>query len=95
MGNAGVSRFSRAKGVAALFIVLGAPWASDSVGDSSEKLTPCEQRALKNYSEALRLCELAQDPNPRLRCYEAAKAVYLRALEDCCNHDESANGAAY
>lgn len=88
MGNTGESRISRrAKCTIGLCLLLCAPWTSVSVGDSSEELTPCEQRALQKYSEALRLCELAQDPNPRLRCYEAAKIVYLQALEECCKGD--------
>lgn len=90
MGVDGVSCFSRrAKTAAGLFLLACLTWApvSNGDGDRPKGLSRCEQRALEKYAEALRLCELAQNPDPRLRCYESARAVYLRALQDCCETD--------
>jgi hypothetical protein len=43
----------------------------------------CEREAVRAYAAALKLCQLAGTENPRLKCYEAAKAAYVRKLEEC------------
>lgn len=75
-----VSQVARIAGLLILFCGLLTPV---SIGDDTENVDPCELRALEAYVKALRLCELAQDSNPRMRCYEAAREVYFAALADC------------
>lgn len=67
----------------AVLALLLLPLGGASVGDSPLDWDPCEREALIAYGKALKLCELAENTNPRLRCYEAAKAVYLHTLEEC------------
>jgi hypothetical protein len=54
--------------------------AADDKGDGH---SACEREALRAYRQALKVCELAQNPNPRLRCYEAARETYWRVLDNC------------
>lgn len=54
-----------------------------SVAEVNLPADPCEAEALRAYVRALKICELAQEPNPRLRCYEAARKVYVQTLQDC------------
>ena|SRR6516164_662223 len=81
------------KKVTGLILLLFMPFGQLTVGtagDNPPDLDPCELEAMKAYWQALKLCELADNsnPNPRLRCYEAAKAVYLQTLKQCReNHD--------
>src|SRR4051794_18355847 len=65
-----------------LFVPLGRMQGGDggaSVGD------PCEIHARQAYWQALKFCQLADNanPNPRLRCYDAAKSVYFQTLDEC------------
>jgi len=55
----------------------------NSIGDSTDLRDPCELKALDAYAQALRLCQFEQNANPRLRCYETARQVYLQTLEEC------------
>ncbi len=71
------------KVVTAAAVLLLLPLGRTTVGDGTSDLDGCELEALKAYGQALALCRLAEDENPRLRCYEAAKRVYLQTLEDC------------
>jgi hypothetical protein len=43
----------------------------------------CQAEALRAYWRALQFCQLAEPQNPRMRCYEAAKSVYIQTLQDC------------
>lgn len=43
----------------------------------------CQAEALRAYWRALQFCQLAEPQNPRTRCYEAAKSVYIQTLQDC------------
>jgi hypothetical protein len=62
-----------------------------SVADGSVACdATCERRAWKAYVEALKLCQLAETDNPRLKCYEAAKAAYFWELEQCRKRGQSA-----
>jgi hypothetical protein len=61
------------------------------MGEDDDHRDPCETEALRAYAHTLKLCELANNPNPRLRCYEAAKAVYVQTLEDCHRLHHSAD----
>jgi hypothetical protein len=71
---------TRSLGAAVLFLMLsGSAWTLDRNQDPD----PCETQALQAYWQALKLCELAEAPNPRLRCHEAARAVYIQTLEQC------------
>lgn len=68
---------------AASLILCSLPIGPGSVSDGAEDLDCCEIKARQAYWEALKLCQLATDPNPRLRCQEAARAVYVSTLEAC------------
>jgi hypothetical protein len=59
------------------------PLGPASVGDGAENLDRCEIEARQAYWQALKICQLAENPNPRLRCFEAAKAVYWHTLQEC------------
>jgi len=67
--------------VAALFVTVKLEPAS--LGDAHLDGDRCETEAMQAYAEALRFCQLSRGPNPRLRCYEAAKAVYREKLQQC------------
>ena len=66
-------------------VFVFAPSTDLSVATILEREDFCEREALKAYAEVLKLCQLAETENPRLKCYEAAKAVYWRKLEECQN----------
>jgi hypothetical protein len=69
-------------GIVALMLV---PLGRVPSGDGAETPDPCEAKAVQAYWQALKLCQLAEapSPNPRIRCYDAAKSVYFRTLLDC------------
>ncbi|MFO1499530.1 MAG: hypothetical protein U1G07_14250 [Verrucomicrobiota bacterium] len=80
LGYCWSGRVRKAVIIAALAVL---PFGRVSIGDATESRDPCEREALRAYIQALKLCELAQDSNPRLRCYEAARSVYLNTLAEC------------
>jgi hypothetical protein len=93
-GEIRVACRGRGKALAGLLVLLlvAAPVGETSVGDEFDARNACEAKALQAYRQALRACELAnaaagesqaQNPNPRLRCYDAAREIYLRALAEC------------
>jgi len=84
-GNIGVT-LREALGIGIAGALLLASSTNTSVATNLASADLCEREALKAYAEVLQLCQLAGTENPRLKCYEAAKAVYLRKLEDCRNH---------
>jgi hypothetical protein len=67
----------------AVLTVLLLPLGHLSISDGAQDPDPCETEALKAYWQALKLCQLAEPRDPRLQCYEAAKAVYVQTLEHC------------
>jgi hypothetical protein len=79
LGNWGPRWARLLLGTAATVLPLG----FGSIGDGAEPVDPCEAEARQAYWQALRLCQFAENPNPRLRCYEAARGVYFRVLQEC------------
>lgn len=79
-------RFSSARGrvlqAAIGAVLLLVPMAKTGLSEIAQASDPCEDEALRAYHQALDLCQLAES-NPRSRCYEAAKAVYVHTLEEC------------
>ena len=73
----------RGKVILGSAVILAATASQVSVSDVIQERDPCEREAMKAYVQALKLCQLADQPNPRLRCYEAAKAVYFHTVEEC------------
>jgi hypothetical protein len=73
-------RFVTALGALLVCLIPAGPL---SIADGGERLDGCEVEARRAYWQALKLCQLAADPNPRLRCQEAAKAIYRTTLEEC------------
>lgn len=63
-------------------ILLTFSLSRGTVGDVDSR-SSCEARAWQAYFQALKRCELAENTNPRLRCYEEARAVFLRTLLEC------------
>jgi len=51
--------------------------------DQGKKGDACEVEARRAYWQALKICQLAENSDPRLRCFEAAKAVYIQTFLDC------------
>ena len=86
-GNIGI-RFREALGIGITGALLLVSSTNTSVATGSARDDVCEREALQAYTEALKLCQLAETQNPRLKCFEAAKAVYLRTLEDCRNRQK-------
>jgi hypothetical protein len=78
----GWGRFTRLAGI---LVLCSVPILRTAVGENPGAPDPCELEAWKAYREALRLCEFEDHgtDNPRLRCYEAAKAVFVRTYLDC------------
>lgn len=74
-------------GLAAALLPLGL----SSVGDGAEAGDPCQAEALRAYFQAVKLCQLAENPNPRLRCYEAARGVYFHVLQECRSEHGGSN----
>jgi hypothetical protein len=64
-------------------LLLFSSVAQVSVGENTHALDACRSKAFREYHHMLKLCQLAENGNPRLRCYEAAKAAFLKALEEC------------
>lgn len=81
-GNFGI-RFRDVLGIGLISALLFIPSTNTSVATTSACNEICQREALKAYAEVLKLCQLAETENPRLKCYEAAKAAYFRKLEDC------------
>jgi hypothetical protein len=69
-------------GIAIGVLLMLAPICQMTAEDATEVPDPCEVEAMKAYRQALELCQLSES-NPRLRCYEAAKAVYIQTLQSC------------
>jgi hypothetical protein len=78
-----VDRRSGAFGILSTVVLSLVAFEPVSVSDASLATDGCEAEARRAYAEALKLCRLADTPNPRLRCYEAAKLVYWRTLQEC------------
>ena len=57
--------------------------AVDADNELSSPDQRCELQARQAYWNALKLCQFENNGDPRLRCYEAAREVYLRTLEEC------------
>src|ERR1051326_6631560 len=46
----------------------------------------CEARAQQAYWQALKLCQFessSENADPRMRCYDNAREIYIRTLEGC------------
>ena len=71
--------YASALAFVAAFMTFGSAWINDGAQDPD----PCEMQALQAYWQALKVCQLAENTNPRLRCYEAARSVYIHTLEEC------------
>jgi hypothetical protein len=70
-------------GIAIFSALLLTPPLNVTIANDSRCDDACERRAWRAYVEALKFCQLAEIQNPRLKCYEAAKAAYFRELEKC------------
>lgn len=68
---------------ALLSLLLLVPSGRMSGEDVARAKDHCEQQAKQAYWKALKLCQLADNKNPRQRCYDAATRVYFQTLEDC------------
>ena len=77
--------YAPAAAIVAAFMTFGANWTNDGAQDPD----PCQTQALQAYWQALKVCQLAESPNPRLRCYEAARSVYIHTLEECHRRAET------
>lgn len=75
--------WTQLKRIAALCCFLLVPATRISIADQPATQDPCETEALNAYWRALKLCQLADQENPRMRCYEAAQQVYVQTLQQC------------
>ncbi len=86
------TRVTEVIGIGLISLLLPGSLGNTPVSRSSACDDFCEREARKAYAEVLKLCQLAETENPRLKCYEAAKAVYLQKLEECKRGRSSSSG---
>jgi hypothetical protein len=67
--------------VGLLHLLLWRAVDADNLGSTPDQ--SCEFKARQAYWNALKLCQFENNGDPRLRCYEAAREVYMRTLEEC------------
>ena|SRR2546426_10702307 len=75
-------------------IIVWAAASANSIPPARDfgEIDMCEQEARKAYAQVLKLCRLAETDNPRLKCFEAAKAAYFQTLENCRRSREQDRG---